>query len=779
MLQNYDVNNDTNIGYNLQHILALISNEIGVLQKHVQNVVDMHLDGQTVPFITRYRKDATGKMNEIQIRSVIDLFTLNVELEKRKVEVIKNIEGKNQLTPQLKESILRAKTMFEVEELYAPYKTKSKTKAQKAIELGLEPVAEIIKSNKNDYDIEEQTLKFLTSYLQNEETKNLEHPFTNFETNQAEAVDIALTMGRDIIVAELAQNIDIRNIVNTEFQNGQMHVMQNSKKASSTTKKSSKKSFDDDSGTSEEDTTYENYYDYQADINKQKPHATLAIFRGEKEGALKVKFVVDEENIIRLLTNFVKNILSKSITFNRQIERCIKRAYSGYLALSAENNVRKNLRDVAELRALEVFTTNLKTLLTTPPVKNKRILGLDPGFKAGCKFAIIDEQGAVVDYGVVYPMPPQNDVEGSVKKLTALINKHGVNAIVIGNGTASRETELFVSDMLEANPEIKNTEYTIVNETGASVYSVNDVAIKEFPHLDATIRGAISIARRVLDPIGEYVKIEPRSIGIGMYQHDVNQKLLGTKLGEVIEDTVNLIGVDINTASAPLLAYVSGLNPNLADKIVAYREKIGRFSNRLEILNVDGLGDKTFSQCAGFLKIYGGAEALDSKFIHPENYEVVKKIMIKENIDANIVGVDVKNKYDRLLGASALNELSTEFHVGIETLRDIIESLLMPDLDVRDNLQPVVFKKGVINMKQVQAGDVLQGRVSNITDFGAFVDIGLKNDGLVHISEISTQFVKNVSDFVKTGETVTVRVLNVNEDNGRISLSMKNIEKQN
>ncbi len=459
-------------------------------------------------------------------------------------------------------------------------------------------------------------------------------------------------------------------------------------------------------------------------------------------------------------------IYEEGYKHNKIIEKCAGRAFKTMLSSSIELEIRSELRQNAEERAIHVFGDNLKSLLMTPPVKGRSVLGLDPAYKTGCKYAAVDETGKLLTYGVIYPTPPQSDYEGSKKKVIEIINKFNINAISIGNGTASRETEEFVAKVLS---EIQlNVEYTIVNEAGASVYSASEVAAKEFPDLDVTIRGAISIARRVIDPLAELVKIEPRSIGVGMYQHDVNKKKLENTLQTVVEDVVNNVGVNLNTASPSLLQYVSGLNYSIAEKIVKFREDNGIFINRNQLLKIAGIGESIFKQCAGFLKIYGGDEMLDSMFIHPETYDAVHTLLNRFNLTVKEVGLIRK-----VAKTNNLNKLAEETGLGIYTFNDIIENLEKPDRDVRDSIDPVIFKKSIVNLDDLKPSMVISGKVTNIVDFGAFVDIGLKNDGLVHISELSESYIKHPSEVVKVGQKVQVMIIDIDKERGRISLSMR------
>ncbi len=704
-------------------INTLVS-EFKLSQKHVENVINMHLDGNTVPFIARYRKEETGAMDEVVLRSLLERYEYLVNLDKRKGEVLTAIDEKGKLTDELKKGILDAKTLAEVESLYAPYKSKKKTKADIAIEAGIEPLAIYIKEHSDLSKLEDEAKTFISEQVADTAT--------------------AITMARDILTENIGHHVNVKNRIREIYK--------------ATAQLSSQKAVDNN-----ERTPYESYYEFSESVATLPPHRALAILRGEREKVLKVKLVVDEDQCINAITNI---ILSEGWADNDVVKKCITRAFKSMISSSIELEIYADLKSIGEERAINVFSDNLKGLLLTPPIKKRSILGLDPAFRTGCKYAAVDDTGKLLTYGVIHPTMPQNDYEGSKKKVLEIIEKHNINAIAIGNGTASRETEEFVSKVISESKI--NIEYTIVNEAGASVYSASDVAIKEFPDLDVTIRGAISIARRVIDPLSELVKIEPRSIGVGMYQHDINKKKLENSLQGVVEDVVNNIGVDLNTASASLLQYVAGLNYQVADKIVKFREKNGKFQNRKELLKVVGLGDVIYKQCAGFLKIYEGNEPLDRMFIHPETYEAVYALLDKLSITpekASLIRLAIK-------GNNAV-KYSNELGIGEYTFEDIVENLEKPDRDIRDKLDPVIFKKGAININDIEAGMMLDGKVTNVVDFGAFVDIGLKNDGLIHVSELSEKFVKHPREIVAVGQKVTVMVVAIDKERGRLSLSMR------
>lgn len=704
-------------------MVEILAKEFKKQTKHIENLLKLHLDGNTVPFIARYRKELTGSMDENEIRDILERYEYLENLKKRKEEVIRLIDEKGKLTDELKANILKAETLKEVEDYYAPYKSKRKTKSDIAKEFGLAGLADFIKVNADELIIFEEAKKFITDGV--------------------DTPEVAIEMAQDIIIEEIGHKIEIKNRIREIFKSEGVIVSHKSKDVTGRT-------------------VYEDYYCYEEKVNSIPSHRIMAIFRGEKQKILKVKIAIDEKKAF----NSIKNILHKDIFFNVYTEAAIQKALKRMLLPSIELEVRGELKEFAEEKAIKVFEENLKKILLTPPVKNKRILGIDPAFRTGCKFAAIDETGKLLKYGVVYPVEPQNDVETSEKTLKEIIEHFNIDAIAIGNGTASREVEAFISNMIEKYN--LNIEYTIVSEAGASVYSASKIANEEFPDLDLTIRSAISIARRVLDPLSELVKIEPKSIGVGMYQHDVNQNKLNEKLVNVIEDVVNRVGVDLNTADYSILSYISGLNLSLAKKIVKFRNDNGKFKNRKELLNIAGIGENIFRQCAGFLKIYDGEELLDRMFIHPESYDATYKLFDYLSLkpeNHKMVKLSLKGKNT--------GEIAQKINIGHETLLDIIENLEKPDIDIRSCVSPVIFKKGIVDIDDLSIGMILQGKVSNVVDFGAFVDLGLKNDGLVHISEMSDKFIKNPSEVINLGDIVNVKIIKIDKERGRVSLSFK------
>ncbi|MGA1863086.1 Tex family protein [Deferribacter thermophilus] len=706
-------------------MLDILYSEYDYAKKYIDNLIELYKEGNTVPFIARYRKEKTGGMDENVIREILERYEYLVKLEERKSEVIRLIAEKNKLTDELKDKINKAKSLKEVEDLYAPYKSKRKTKADIAKEMGLEPLSIFIKHEKDENKIIEKAKEFICENIADEHD--------------------AILKAMDILIEEIGHDIEIKNRLREYLWNESnlRSVVKND--------------------YLNERTNYEDYYNFSENIKTIPPHRIFAIFRGEKEGVLRVKLEVNED----LCENIIKSkLISENIEVNRFVEESYKKSLRKVLLPSLELEIRKELKEKAEVQAIKIFAENLRKLLLTPPVKGKKIMGIDPAFRTGCKYACIDETGKLLSYGVIYPVEPQNDYENSKKTVLDEINKHKIDIIAIGNGTASRETEEFISKVIEE--ENLKVVYTIINEAGASVYSASKIANKEFPDLDLTIRGAISIARRVLDPLSELVKIDPKSIGVGMYQHDVNEKKLSEKLYDVVEDVVNQVGVNLNTASVSLLKYVSGINEKIAESIVSYREKNGKFKKRSELLNVDGIGDKVFEQAAGFLKIYDGEEPLDSLFIHPENYENVYKLL-------SVLNLSIENKHlIRLaLKGKSLDYLSEKCGIGKLTLEDIIEDFEKPDRDIRDNVDPLIFRQSIINIDNLTEGVKVKGKVTNVTDFGAFVDIGLKNDALIHISELANRFIKHPLEVVNVGDNVVATVIKVDKERNRVSLSLK------
>ncbi|QZY54279.1 Tex family protein [Crassaminicella profunda] len=717
-------------------IVNQLVKEFNIKNYQVQETLKLIDEGNTIPFIARYRKEATGGLSDEVLREIYDRLTYLRNLEGRKEEVIRLIDEQGKLTDELKEEILKASVLQKLEDLYRPFKQKRRTRATKAKEKGLEPLAQII--------------------LKQEEIKGtieaLVEPFMNEEL-EVNTVEDAINGAKDIIAEIISDVAEYREkIRDLNFRKGMIQS----------------KAADE-----EEKTVYEMYYDFSESVNRIANHRILAINRGEKEKKLKVKLVSPDEEVLNYLQNKIVNN-PKAITVEILVE-AIEDAYKRLIGPSIEREVRNSLTERAEEEAIKVFAKNTKPLLLIPPVKDVRLLAIDPSFRTGCKLAILDETGKLLDYTTIYPNEPHNKIEESKKVMKTLIEKYDIDMIPIGNGTASRETEVIVAEMLK---EIeKEVYYTIVSEAGASVYSASKLATEEYPDVDVSIRGAISIGRRLQDPLAELVKIDPKSIGVGQYQHDLNQSKLGKSLENVVEDCVNSVGVDLNTASPSLLNYISGISLSIAKNIVKYREENGKFSNRKQLKKVKRLGDKAYEQCAGFLRIFDGNYPLDNTSVHPESYAITMKLIeklgytmddIKEgklrNIDEKIkdIGEDIA-------------ELAQELEVGVPTLKDIISEIKKPGRDPREEMPKPVFRSDVLKMEDLKLDMIMTGTVRNVVDFGAFVDIGVKQDGLVHISELSNKFVKNSMDVVSVGDEVKVKIIRLDMERGKISLSMKQV----
>jgi len=713
-------------------IIQTLVEELKLKQFQVENAIKLIDDGNTIPFIARYRKEATGELDDIKLRELNDRLTYLRNLASRKDEVIRLISEQGKLTDELKEKIENAKTQSEVEDLYRPYKQKKRTRATIAKEKGLEPLADII-------------------YTQDESVKDIyaiAREYINEEKKVLSEED-AINGAKDIIAENISDVADFRKSIRSMcFQNGIL------------VSKASK----------EENSVYDMYYDFSEGIRTLPSHRVLAINRGEKEEFLKVKIEKPEENILNHL--YGKIIKSNSSIYTNILKETVDDSYKRLIEPSIEREIRNFLTEKAEEQAIKVFGQNAKQLLLAAPIKNITVMGFDPAYRTGCKIAVIDDTGKLLDIATVYPTEPQNDVEGSKKKLLELINKHNVNMIAIGNGTASRESELFVSDMIK---EVKHEiYYAIVSEAGASVYSASKLASEEYPDINVSIRGAISIARRLQDPLAELVKIDPKSIGVGQYQHDVNQNRLTESLTGVVEDAVNSVGIDVNTATPSLLSYVSGINKSIATNIVKYREENGKIKNRKELLKVSKLGKNAYTQCAGFLRIIDGANPLDNTSVHPESYEVAEKILNKIGYDKK--DISNKEKIDEIKGAlNNINteQIATETNVGIPTIKDIIKELQKPGRDPRDEMPKQILRSDVLKIEDLKEDMVLTGTVRNVIDFGAFVDIGIKNDGLVHISEMANKYIKNPSEVVSVGDIVKVKVIKIDLEKKKVSLSMK------
>ena len=674
---------------NINHIL---SKELGISLKQVTSVIEMLDEGNTVPFIARYRKERTGGLTDEVLRKFNERLTYLRNLESRKEDVLRIIEEQEKLTPELKLKIEKATTLTEVEDIYRPFKAKKRTRATMAVEKGLKPLAELILSGEFNGDIVEEANKYIN------EEKGVK--------NEEEALQGAM----DIISEIISDNADYRKWIRNFVQkDGIIQVK----------------------GSSEEQTPYEMYYDYKEPVRTIPSHRILAINRGEKEKILSVKVTCNDDIIIDYLN---KKVLKGNKITDKYLEESIKDSFKRLIYPSIEREIRSELTSKGEEGAIDIFKANLKALLMQAPIKGKVVMGFDPGFRTGCKVAILDETGKFVENTTVYPTAPQNRIDETISTLKKLIKKHGVQVISLGNGTASRESEEVIAKMLKEIKEETGKElfYVIVSEAGASVYSASELANKEYPDLDVTVRGAISIGRRLQDPLAELVKIDPKAIGVGQYQHDVTQKKLDESLAGIVEDCVNNVGVDLNIATPSLLSYISGINASIAKNIVDYREENGKFKSRKELLKVKRLGQKAYEQCAGFLRVMESKEALDNTSVHPESYKVAKELIktlgyTEEDLkNGKLVDIDERVK------AKGISNLAKELEVGEPTLNDIIKEIKKPGRDPREELPKPIFKSGVIEMKDLKPGMILMGTVRNVSDFGAFVDIGVHQDGLVH-----------------------------------------------
>ena len=709
------------------NIVDQIKEELGIESWQVEAVISLIDEGNTIPFIARYRKEKHGSLDDEQLRNIDERLTYLRNLEEKKEQVISSIREQGLLTEELEKKILEAKTQVVVDDLYRPFRPKRRTRATIAREKGLEGLADIIRLQMTTVSIEEEAKKYI-----NEEKEVL---------TKKDAIAGALDIIAESISDEPDYRMEIRRITKEDGS------------IVSTAKDPELKS------------VYENYYDFTEAIKKMSGYKVLAINRGEKEKILTVKVTVSDERIIRYLE---KKIIVKDNSYTEPyLKEAIADSYQRLIAPAIEREIRNELTENAEDGAINVFGKNLKQLLMQPPIAGKVVLGWDPAFRTGCKLAVVDETGKVLDTTVVYPTEPQNKVAETERTVKALIKKYGISLISVGNGTASRESEKIIVDMLKDVPGVS---YVIVNEAGASVYSASKLATEEFPNFDVGQRSATSIARRIQDPLAELVKIEPKSIGVGQYQHDMNQKKLEGALGGVVEDCVNKVGVDVNTASAALLEYISGISKAIAKNIVAYREENGKFTERKQLLKVAKLGPKAYEQCAGFLRINDGSNPLDTTSVHPESYDAAKKLIEK-------LGFNLSDLAGGLTGLSLIakdkDRLSNELGVGKETLTDIIKELEKPGRDPREDMPKPVLRTDVLEMKDLKEGMILKGTVRNVIDFGAFVDIGVHQDGLVHISKLTNKkFVKHPLEVVSVGDIVEVKVIGIDMEKKRIQLSM-------
>ena len=726
----------------MDKIINTIAEELNIKPNQVESTVKLIDEGNTIPFIARYRKEVTGGLSDEILRDLGERLTYLRNLEKRKEEIIKSIDEQGKLTDEILQAVAIAKTLSEVEDIYRPYKQKKKTRATVAKAKGLEPLAKIIIEQKEVKPIEEVAKEYVNiDKLSDEDKKNKDKVVATVE----DAIQGAL----DIIAEDISDNAKYRKeIKRICYREGQV-VTRASKP--------------------EEKSNYEMYYEYQEAIKFIPSHRILAINRGEKEEFLKIKLEKPEEKILKYIE---KDIIKNTTQFTEMLKTTIEDSFKRLIEPSVDREIRSDLTEKAEEKAIKVFGKNSKQLLLGAPIKGKTVMGFDPAYRTGCKIAIIDETGKLLDYTTVYPTEPQNDVVGARRELLKLIEKDKVDMIAIGNGTASRESEMFVADMIKDTK--RDVHYVIVSEAGASVYSASKLATEEYPDINVSIRGAISIARRLQDPLAELVKIDPKAIGVGQYQHDVNQKKLAESLTGVVEDSVNKVGVDVNTATPSLLSYVSGINNTIAKNIVKYRDENGKLKNRKQLLKVPKLGKVAYEQCAGFLRILDGDNPLEITAVHPESYEVAEKLL-------NEIGFDKKDLKDKEKLEAIQNKLktvdiaktSTDLNVGEMTLTDIIEELSKPGRDPREDMPKPILRSDVLKLEDLKEGMVLTGTVRNVIDFGAFVDIGVKHDGLVHISEMSEKFIKNPSDIVSVGDVVKVKVIKIDKERQKVGLSMK------
>lgn len=714
-------------------IVAQLVREFGLDPYQVRNTIRLIDEGCTIPFIARYRKEQTGELNAQVLRELYDRLVYLRNLESRKEEVRRLIEEQGRLTDEISAALDACVTMQEVEDIYRPFRPKRRTRASIAREKGLEPLAEIIfRQDMYAGNIYETAQRFVDS------------------EKGVNSADEALAGAMDIIAGNVSDDAEIRKSVRKMFFKHGVLLSRAAK---------------------EEDSVYRMYYDFREPVSRIAKHRVLAVNRGEREGFLQVKIEVPEELIIEyLLSRTVRKKRSVTAEF---VEKAVEDSFKRLIAPSVENEVRNELTELAGEQAIKVFAENLRNLLMQPPVRGRVVLGLDPAYRTGCKLAVVDDTGKVLATDVIYPTPPQKRVEEAEKTLLYLVEKYRVDIVSIGNGTASRESEIIVANALKKLD--RKVYYMVVSEAGASVYSASKLGAEEFPDFDVSLRSAVSIARRLQDPLAELVKIDPKAIGVGQYQHDMNQNRLSETLRGVVEDCVNSVGVDLNTASPSLLSYVSGINTAVAKNIVEYREKAGRFRNRAELKNVKKLGKKTFEQCAGFLRITDGANILDNTSVHPESYDAAVKLL-------ELTGYTLEDVRDRKLDGLekeveriGIEKVAAELNIGIPTLRDIISELLKPGRDPRDELPKPILLTDVLSIEDLKPGMILTGTVRNVADFGAFVDIGVHQDGLVHISELSDKYVRSPMDVVSVGDIVKVRVLSVDVERKRISLSMQGV----
>lgn len=716
-------------------ILQIIADELNVKYKQVENAVNLIDEGNTIPFIARYRKEVTGGLSDEDLRILYERLNYLRNLENRKEEVKNSIEEQGKLTDEIVKALQNAKILAEVEDIYRPYKQKKRTRATVAKEKGLEPLSEALINQDNKVSLEEIAKKFI-------------NPEKGVET-----VEDAIAGAKDIIAENISDNPTYRKEIKRYcYRDGVIATEVNEK------------------DEKEDKATYQMYFDFNEKVNRIPSHRILAINRAEKENAIKLKIQKPEENIIDFIERDV--IKDKNSSYANILEDTVEDSFKRLIEPSVEREIRSDLTEKAEEKAIKVFGQNAKQLLMGAPLKELTVMGFDPAYRTGCKIAVIDETGKLLATTTVYPTEPQNKVEEAKKELKDLIKKYNINMIAIGNGTASRESEKFVADMIsEIDQEVY---YAIVSEAGASVYSASKLATEEYPDINVSLRGAISIARRLQDPLAELVKIDPKAIGVGQYQHDVNQKKLAESLAGVVENAVNEVGVDVNTATPSLLSYVSGINKTIANNIVKYRDENGKITERKELLKVPKLGKVAYQQCAGFIRIFDGKNPLEITAVHPESYEKAEQLLEnigykKEDLKDSEKLKDIKLK----LSSVNIKEMSQKLEIGEMTLKDIIDELSKPGRDPRDEMPKPILRSDVLKFEDLKEGMVLNGTVRNVIDFGAFVDIGVKHDGLVHISELSENYVKNPSDVVSIGDIIKVKVIKIDNDRQKVSLSMK------
>ena len=713
------------------NIVQTIANELNVKSYQVEKTIELIDSGNTIPFIARYRKEVTGGLSDETLRSLDERLKYLRNLEERKGEVKTSIENQGKLTDEIIKNLEIAQTLAEVEDIYRPYKQKKKTRATVAKANGLEPLAQIIKEQKETKPIEEIAKKYLNENVQ--------------------TVEDAVQGAKDIIAEEISDDPEFRKQIKKMYYREGFIVTKNTK---------------------DENPTYSMYNDFKEKISTIPSHRILAINRGEKEEFLKVTIEKPVEKIL----DFIGKRTIRNEKYEAILKETIEDSFKRLIEPSVDREIRADLTEKADKQAIEVFGKNAKQLLLGAPIKGLTVLGFDPAYRTGCKLAVIDETGKVLDTGIIYPTEPQNDIEGSEKELIKLIVKDNIQMIAIGNGTASRESENFVANAIRKVKETlhKDVYYTIVSEAGASVYSASKLASEEYPDLNVSLRGAISIARRLQDPLAEFVKIDPKAIGIGQYQHDVDQKKLSESLQGVVEDAVNTVGVDVNTATPSLLSYVSGINKTIAKNIVKYRDEHGSIKERKELLKVPKLGKVAYEQCAGFIRVIGGTNPLEITAVHPESYEIAENLLkIIVFTKQDLLDKEKLNQIKEKLSKINIKDISNKLNVGEMTLEDIVKELSKPGRDPREDMPKPILRSDVLKFDDLKEGMILNGTVRNITDFGAFVDVGVKHDGLVHISELSDKFVKKPSDVVSIGDIVKVKVIGIDKERQKVKLSMK------